>query len=163
MWLHPEIRTLPDIVRHWSARTPEKEALRAGKATLTYRDLESVTNRIGGKLAALGHERRNVCFIGKNVPEFWTLWLGAGKAGSPIVPLNWRFAIPELVELVDDAEPAIVFADSEYAETMQQVLNSAFTSAAHGVESGNCARRPISPSSTTRRARPTCCSISSTR
>src|SRR5687768_17413743 len=124
MWLHPEIRTLPDVVRHWSARTPEKTALRAAHGEVTYRDLESATNRLAQKLVAAGHERKNVCFIGKNVPEFWTIWLGAGKAGSPIVPLNWRCALPELVDLVDDAEPAIVFVEGEYGELMKQVLDT---------------------------------------
>lgn len=111
MWLHPEIRTLPDIVRHWSARTPAAAALVAAHGTVSYAELQSLTNQVGQKLVSLGHQGENVCFIGKNVPEFWTVWLGAGKAASPIVPLNWRCALPELIELVEDARPAIIFVE----------------------------------------------------
>jgi acyl-CoA synthetase (AMP-forming)/AMP-acid ligase II len=124
VWLHPEIRTVPDIVRYWADRTPDKVALRAGPVDLTYAGLAASTERLGRALARLGAAQpgANVAFIGKNVPEFWLVWLGANSAGRPFVPLNWRCPVPELVELVEDADPGVIFADAEYAETMERVL-----------------------------------------
>jgi long-chain acyl-CoA synthetase len=122
MWLHPEIKTLPDIVRYWSARTPDKTALRVHDVAQSYGDLETSSNRIGNALVAHGAERHNVGFIGKNTPELWELWFGTGKAGSALVPLNWRFTASELVETVEDAETGIVFVDREFEDVMREVV-----------------------------------------
>jgi acyl-CoA synthetase (AMP-forming)/AMP-acid ligase II len=123
MWLHPEIRVLPDIVRYWANRTPGKVALRAGSSDLTYGQLAASTQRLGLALAGFGTAtpRAGVAFIGKNVPEFWLAWLGVNSAGRPFVPLNWRSTVAELVELVGDADPVVIFADREYAEAMERV------------------------------------------
>jgi acyl-CoA synthetase (AMP-forming)/AMP-acid ligase II len=123
MWLHPEIRTLPDIPRYWAQRTPDKAAIRASGVELTYRGLNDSVEAVAATLASRFEDRpdANVAFIGKNVPEFWVVWFAAGAAGRPFVPLNWRCTVPELVELLEDADPAVVFVDSEYAEVMEQV------------------------------------------
>ncbi|CUU59774.1 AMP-binding enzyme [Parafrankia irregularis] len=96
MWLHPEIRALPDIARYWADRTPDKIALRAGALDLTYARLAASTERLGRALVRprLGEEGTNVAFIGKNIPEFWLTWFGANCAGRPFVPLNWRRTVP---------------------------------------------------------------------
>ena len=40
MWRYGDIRTIPDIVRYWGARRPEKIALLDGAATRTYAELD---------------------------------------------------------------------------------------------------------------------------
>lgn len=121
MWRHTEIRTIPDIVRHWARRTPEKVALRAGSAVLSYAALDISSNKVAQALGGAIEPGSNVCFVGKNVPEFWEAWLGACKAGSPFVPLNWRCSVHELVELVDDSGAEIALVDGEFADTMERV------------------------------------------
>jgi len=124
MWLHPEIRTLPDIASYWAARTPDRTAVRAGVAELSYAELAAQVDRTASALVArlASTPGRNVAFIGKNVPEFWVGWLAAGRAGRPFVPLNWRCTVRELVELLEDAEPGVVLVDAEYGDTMAQVV-----------------------------------------
>jgi acyl-CoA synthetase (AMP-forming)/AMP-acid ligase II len=120
MWRHPEIRTLPDIPRYWAGRTPDKVAVRAGSTAVTYAELDRAVTDLSD---ALSTQTSNVAFIGKNVPEFWTIWFGAGRAGRPFVPLNWRSPVPELAEVVADAAPGIIFADREYEQTVAGVLS----------------------------------------
>ena len=129
MWRHPEIRTLPDIARYWSRHTPDHAALRAGDLAVTYAELEATSNQVGHALLARPNDDDDtgqpVAFIGKNVPEFWTAWLGAGKAGSPFVPLNWRCTAPELSDELADARPSVVLAHSEYAEVTTRAVATA--------------------------------------
>lgn len=122
MWRHPEIRTLPDIVRHWSARTPDKIALSAGDVTVSYRDLDVTSSRIANAVVAAGvPTAAHVGYLGKNTLEFWQAWFGVGKAGCGFVPLNWRCPAPELAELVNDARPAIMIVEREFEAIMNQV------------------------------------------
>lgn len=126
MWLHPEIRTLADVPGYWAQRTPTKAALRSGASELTYADLEHRINQTAHAIIAAGgaHGDR-VCFIAKNVPEFWIAWFAASKAGCAFVPLNWRCTTHELAELLTDAEPVLTFADREYADAIAQAHRSA--------------------------------------
>ncbi|MGH8997225.1 MAG: AMP-binding protein, partial [Acidimicrobiales bacterium] len=97
-------------------------ALRTEALEISYKELEQRTNQVGHALANRGAQKGNVCFIGKNVPEFWIAWLGTGKAGAAFVPLNWRCAAPELAELIDDAAPSVILTQREYAGMVEKAL-----------------------------------------
>jgi acyl-CoA synthetase (AMP-forming)/AMP-acid ligase II len=49
------------------------------------------------------------------------VWLGATKAGSAVAPFNWRSSVAELVELVDDAQPPVVFVSDALRERLAEV------------------------------------------
>ena len=126
MWRHKAIRVLPDIARHWARERPDKIALTDGVSSRTYRQFDERSNQIAHALAGAGiGAGERVGYVGRNSIEFWETWLGANKAGVVFVPLNWRFAIPEFVALVDDAGLSLVFAESETAPTMHEVAAAA--------------------------------------
>ena len=50
-------------------------------------------------------------------PEHVVVFFACAKAGLILLPLNWRLARAELAYQLADAEPAILLASSEYAET----------------------------------------------
>jgi acyl-CoA synthetase (AMP-forming)/AMP-acid ligase II len=118
MWLHPEIRTLVDIPRHWSDRRGEHPALRAGDLVVTWHELERSSNQMAHALLARGVAHGNVCFIGSNVPEFWMVWLAANKAQAAFVPLSWQSSDAELAALITDADPRVLVVEQEYAATV---------------------------------------------
>jgi acyl-CoA synthetase (AMP-forming)/AMP-acid ligase II len=122
MWRHHEIRKLPDIVRYWAVKNPEKIALIDGEASRTYAQLDLRSNAIARRLRDKNILAGSpVGFIGKNSIEFFEIWFGAGKAASPIAPLNWRSPESELLRLIDDLEPPIVFVAAEFLEVMRGV------------------------------------------
>ena len=124
MWLHPEIRALHQIPHYWATRSADKIAIRAGDISLTYGQLEEQVALLACALAALGEpgSQRPVGFVGKNMPEVWTAWFGAGRCGRPFVPFNWRSPAPELAEVVQDAAPEVIFAEREHADTVAQAV-----------------------------------------
>ena len=141
MWLHADIKLLPDIVRHRARVNPDKTALIEGSRRLTFRELDAATNRIAHAIARDGARPDSVvAFVGKNSIPFFEIMFGAGKAGCTLLPLNWRLAAAELVAIVDDGAPALVFVDKEFLPLMDKVLEGAarpfkvvpFDSAAEG-------------------------------
>jgi len=141
MWLHADIKLLPDIVRHRARVNPDKTALIEGSRRRTFRELDAATSRMANAIAREGVKPGSVVgFVGKNSIPFFEIMFGAGKAGCTLLPLNWRLAAAELVAIVDDAEPALVFVDKEYMPLMDKVLEGvarkfkvvAFDSAAEG-------------------------------
>lgn len=125
MWRYADIRTVPDIARHWAARTPDATALVCGERRQTYKELDDRSNRIAHALLAAGvRPGSSVGYLGKNAIEFFDVWFGATKAGGAIAPFNWRCTVAELVQLVDDAQPPVVFAGIEFADTIEAVLGA---------------------------------------
>ena len=56
-----------------------------------------------------------VAVLAKNRAETVILQLACVRAGAIFVPLNWRLAQPEIEALVADAEPAILFHETEFS------------------------------------------------
>ncbi len=126
MWHHADIQSLPDIVRHYARTTPDKTALIEGRHRMTFRQLDRSSNRLAQ--AAMRHGARPdsvVAFIGKNSIPFFEILFGASKAGCTVLPLNWRLAAPELIPIVDDAQPVLIFVDKEYLPLMDTVQKGA--------------------------------------
>ena len=121
-WRYADVRSVPDIARHWASKTPDKTALIYGERESSYQGLDErsnmIANAILGSGAGLGS---SIGFLGKNAIEFFEIWFGANKAGGAIAPFNWRCTVAELAQLVNDAQPPVVFAGVEFADTMREV------------------------------------------
>jgi acyl-CoA synthetase (AMP-forming)/AMP-acid ligase II len=122
MWRYGDIRTIPDIVRYWGARTPDKVALIDGAASRTYAELDRRSSAIANRLIERGVKPGSpVGFIGKNSLDFFEVWFAAGKAGCPVVPFNWRCPENELLQIVDDAQAGVIFVSQELEAVMKAV------------------------------------------
>src|SRR4030095_4847533 len=117
-----EIRFLPDIPRYWSQKRSDKVALIEGSAQRTYAQLNERSSAIANRLLEMGVKRGDpIGYIGKNSIEVFELWFAASKIGCTLAPFNWRLAVTELVAILDDARPPIVFVGAEIAGTLRQV------------------------------------------
>jgi acyl-CoA synthetase (AMP-forming)/AMP-acid ligase II len=122
MWRFAEIRQVPDIVRYWASKRPDKIALIEGAATRTYAELDRRSNGIASRLLEKGvRAGAHIGFVGRNSTEFFEVWFAAGKAGCAIAPFNWRSSTEELIELLDDAKPPLVFVSVEFLDVMRLV------------------------------------------
>lgn len=122
MWLHPEIRTLVDIPRHWSERRAKHPAVTAGDVVITWHELERSSNQVAHALLARGVAHGNVCFIGDNVPELWVVWFAANKAQAAFVPLDWRAGEEGLAALISDADPRVLVVEEEHAGIVTRAI-----------------------------------------
>ena len=122
MWLFADIKSVPDVVRHYGRSLPDKKALLEGKFSLTFRELDTHTSRLANALADRGAKPDSVvAFLGKNSIPYFEVLFGASKAGCTVLPLNWRLAAAELVPIVQDSQPVIVFVDKEFMPLIDAV------------------------------------------
>jgi acyl-CoA synthetase (AMP-forming)/AMP-acid ligase II len=129
MWRYADIRTVPDIIRHWSAVAPQRVALVEGPRQMTYRELDDRSSQLARALLAAGAgPGSHIGYLGKNSASFFEVWLGATKAGSAIAAFNWRNSPAELMELINDAQPPVVFVSDELKEMLTEVSGRARSS-----------------------------------
>jgi len=122
------ICSVPDMARVWSGKLPHKAALIDFGRVVTYAQLNKRSNRIANTLVATGiRPGSHVGFLGKNSAAFFEVWVGANKARCALVPLNWRSAPAELVEVVQDAKVPLIVAGREFTELAEQVRQTAGT------------------------------------
>ena len=114
--------TLAGIVRDQAAQRPEKPALICDDRTLTYGELHAESSQVANALAAAGVGAQDrVGFIGKNVPEYFTLTFGAAKLNAVTVAVNWRLAPPEMDYILDNAEAKVVLVEAEFVEHLEKM------------------------------------------
>src|SRR6516165_10346991 len=118
----PEIGSIPDIVRFWAAQSPANVALICDTGAVSYGLLNQRSNQIANRMLAAGVQpRSHVGYLGMNSDSFFDAWFGSGKIGCAFAPFNWRLSPAELAEIIDDAEPDIIFVDASFSEKIHAV------------------------------------------
>jgi amino acid adenylation domain-containing protein len=104
---------LPEAISRQAVRTPDAVALRGGDVALSYRELESRTNRLAQLLVEQGIERgsRVGVHLGRSI-ELLIAQIAIMKTGAAYVPLDPTQAPERLAAMVRDAEIAVVLLDS---------------------------------------------------
>jgi acyl-CoA synthetase (AMP-forming)/AMP-acid ligase II len=117
-----EIVTVPDIVRFWAARASRTVALVGSSTEVCYGVLDRRSSYVANRMREAGVQPgSHVGYLGMNSIGFFDAWFGAGKLGCAFAPFNWRLAPAELAEIIDDAQPSIVFVEASFAEKMQAI------------------------------------------
>lgn len=106
--------TLAGLVRSLASTRPTHPALTCGSLTLDFRQLDERSSRVAQGLVAQGvRPGDRVAIISRNSIPYYEVLLGIAKAGATVVGVNFRLAAPEVAAILDDAEPAMVFAGDD--------------------------------------------------
>jgi long-chain acyl-CoA synthetase len=103
--------TLLDVVQAAARERPDHPALLFKGASLSYGELERLSDAFAAALVAQGVEKGDrVALLLVNSPQFLIGQLGAWKAGAIIAPMNPLYTERELAQMLNDcgAETAIV-------------------------------------------------------
>jgi long-chain acyl-CoA synthetase len=115
--LGDELR-IADVVRLWAAERGAVVAIRHGRRTLTYRELDERSSRLAQALLAAGvGPGSRVAYLDRTAPEVIELLFAVSKIGAVIVPLNWRLAVSELARIVADAGAPMLIVGSTFTAT----------------------------------------------
>jgi acyl-CoA synthetase (AMP-forming)/AMP-acid ligase II len=107
--------------RQW----PRRPAILFRDRVLTYRELESRSNRLAHALLALGLRRGDrVAVVSPNRPEIVELECALYKAGLVKVALNSRLAPQELADALENAEPVACLAGPEHRAMVDEAATS---------------------------------------
>lgn len=113
---HPEgIRTLGDIPRFHATRKPDHIALQFETRSTTWRQWDQQCNRVAHALFETGLAPKDrIGYLGKNSDQFFHIFFGAAKAGTVVVPINWRLTVQEIAFILEDSGCAILFLGEDY-------------------------------------------------
>ena len=127
------MRVLGDIPRLNARRYPEKPALVMDKDHKTFRQLNSEVNLLANGLLSLGVKSGDkVAIIAQNCIEYPIIVYAVAKCGAVLVPVNFRYAKNELIYVVNDSRPRVLFYGPECASLVDEA-GSEFSSSIHKV------------------------------
>lgn len=111
----PSVRRVADIPAAHAAVAPHDVALVCEDRTLTFEALERRTTRVAAALQGATPPRGRVALLDANSEVFFELFLGCAKSGRVLVPLNFRFELPEVVAVLHDARPDLIVVGGPFA------------------------------------------------
>jgi long-chain acyl-CoA synthetase len=128
--MHPSPTTvnLASIISHHARLTPENVAVVCDDVTLTYSELDRLSNRVANALTRLGIGYGDkVALSCPNLPFFPVVYYGIMKTGAIVVPLSVLFTPRELVYHLSDSDAKAVFVFEGTAELpLAQRVKEAF-------------------------------------
>jgi acyl-CoA synthetase (AMP-forming)/AMP-acid ligase II len=90
---------------------------------ITYRELDRSCNALVALLQEQGIKAGDrVAYLGKNSDLYFSVLLGAVRAGVVIVPLNWRLTAPEIAYQLRDSTSRLLFCDPEFIAAATQAV-----------------------------------------
>ena len=108
------------LLRRAAGRTPDKVAIADDRGSITFGEAETASNRLARWLAANGVRRGDrVALILPNGIAFVVAELAILRLGAVKVPLNIRFAPPEVMYALADCGPTALIATADYAGRVQ--------------------------------------------
>ncbi len=108
------MHTLLDPIRRGLRTAADREALVCGETRLSYRQVWARLQKLNTVLNELGTEPGDrVAILAFNSIAFVELYCGVSAAGRVQVPLNFRWADPELEYALRDSGARVLFIDRE--------------------------------------------------
>jgi acyl-CoA synthetase (AMP-forming)/AMP-acid ligase II len=110
--LHP---SLVEMLRETVERAPDREALvEVGGGRMTFRELWDRAARVAGGLRATGIQPGDrVAILLPNGNDWCLAFWGGVLAGAIVIPVNTRFAQPEIDYVLEDSGASFVFRPGE--------------------------------------------------
>lgn len=89
---------------------------------LTYAELDRRVNRLATALQRLGAGQGDrIALLAPNAVCYLEMLFAAAKTGTVFVPLNHRFSVPELVDVLRDCSPHLLVVHDAFSEVGQAV------------------------------------------
>lgn len=108
------MQTFVHALRRAETVAIDREALVCGATRLSYRDLGRRLRRVHGAMLDLGiGPGERVAILSFNSIPFAELYCGVSMAGRVQVPLNFRWAEPELAYALEDSGARVLFCDRD--------------------------------------------------
>ena len=111
-----------DMLRERAATHPDFVGLEFEGERFTYAEMNARANRAAQAFLSLGLKPGDrVAWLARNVATFWDALFGAAKVGAVMTPINWRLAPPEVVQIMNDAGPALFVGETAFIEPLKAV------------------------------------------
>jgi long-chain acyl-CoA synthetase len=114
--------TIAESIRYWAGVKPDASCITSESGTLTWREMLDRTSRIAQGLLSAGlRPQQRVIYLGKNRPEFFEVLAGVSMAGGVTATVNWRLALREMLLIINDCQPTVLFVESEFLGRLDSI------------------------------------------
>ncbi|UCH22980.1 MAG: long-chain fatty acid--CoA ligase [Deltaproteobacteria bacterium] len=101
---------------------PNRLAIISAEGNWTFKVFDQRTSRLAGAMLNAGLKKGDrVAILFFNSSYFVEVYFACLKAGLVATPVNYRFAGPEIVYVLNDAQPSILFYGVEFETTLQEI------------------------------------------
>jgi acyl-CoA synthetase (AMP-forming)/AMP-acid ligase II len=119
------MQVIGDVLRLNAKRYPEKTALIMDQQSITYRELNSQVNSLARGLLNLGIQVGDkVAIIAFNCLEFPVIVYAIAKCGAVVVPVNFRYKKDELIYVINNSSPKVLFFGSGFSSMVEEARGS---------------------------------------
>jgi len=116
------VANLADLVSVAAQNRPRHPAVVTEHRVTTWSEVEWQVRAVASGLIARGlHPGSRVAIVQPNTLEFVASYFGILRAGMVAVPLNTGYTSAEMAVMVNDADVALVLADPQAQETLEQI------------------------------------------
>ncbi|EKE43237.1 acyl-CoA synthase [Oceaniovalibus guishaninsula JLT2003] len=119
---------LGDLISRAARHTGSLPSVTCGTRSLTWRQLETRIWRMARALSDLGVATGDrVAYLGVNSHRYFEMYYTPSRIGALAVPLNFRLADAELVQMLGDCTPVVLMADAGHfdrARALQRAVPS---------------------------------------
>jgi len=111
-----------DLIREQARLRPDRIGLSFEGRDFTYAEMNERSNRAAQALLSLGLQPGDrVVWLARNLSTFWDALFGAAKTGIVMAPVNWRLAPAEVVQIMNDASPALFVGEKQFIDALANV------------------------------------------
>ncbi|MDP3139321.1 MAG: AMP-binding protein [Burkholderiaceae bacterium] len=111
---------LPEMIAACGRNFPDKTAFIQGTRSATWRQMDQRSSRLAGALRALGVAREEtVAILSQERIEVYEHWFACIKAGAVRVGINWRYSPREMMHILTDCRPRLLFVDAHCAASVE--------------------------------------------
>jgi fatty-acyl-CoA synthase len=116
------LKVLADISRQQAVKRGNAVAMHFNGRDTTYAALDRQTSQVANGLIALGQKPgARIGYMGMNSDTYFEVLLGAFKANTVVVGVNWRLAGPEIVYVLNDAGCEVIFVGGEFVPLIEAI------------------------------------------
>ena len=114
--------TYADVIRRNARWYRDAEAFVCGERRVTHGQFLDESAALARALVASGvHPQDRVSILSMNSVEYALLYGACELAGFIAATVNFRLAGPEILTILSESQPSIVFFEAQYAETLDQI------------------------------------------
>ena len=107
--------TLFDIISRNARLHAQRTAIVFEGKRITHREYLGRVERLAAGLATVGVSAgERIGVVSQNCLEYLDLYGAAARLGAIMLPVNWRLSAEEIVQVLNDATPKLVFVDAEH-------------------------------------------------
>ena len=117
-----QLGTFADIIYRNAILHPNSEAFVCGLERISFQDFNERVNRLIHGLHALGIQKGDIIgILSWNQLAYPEVFGAAMKGGFVLAHFNPRLQSQELIHVINDSEPRVLFLGSEFVETIERI------------------------------------------